>query len=393
MLAYPTPTFDAKTILEGPGHRPIGRGASYVFPATASPKSPEGCVNKKAYNSRGFTGSRAEKFIQDNQFLPTKLAPGVNPLSVPGFTGNEFEGGYAGRPTFAEPKNGQMLQMLDVLNNRGDARHGADLSPAQTKFITEQTMKAATPQVGGEQVATDLADTQRAMTKEKRIRNAQAQGFSREEAESAYNKLRDEEAKTALFAQQSLSTRLYDLIDSKLGGSQDGSAPGNDESALYLATRHPDLLPRTGPADIVARKTTRFRPPSYVNEFGEPLLSPALLRKGIAFSARQFTEINPQFMASARNLRGLRAPSDLPRGVAQMAQERPRQVGDVLEIETAGAAGRRLGQLPAGLMRAVPQLRNRGAGRPRRDAYHAEVAAPFPRPPTQAQREMARARA
>lgn len=244
MLAFPTPTFDAKTCLEGPSHRPLGRGASYVFPTTASPMSPAGCVNKKAYNSRGFTGTRAEKFIQDNQFLPTKRAPGVNPLSVPGFTGNEFEGGYAGRPTFAEPKNAQMLQMLDVLNNRADARHGADLSPAQIKFITAQTMKAATPQVGGEQVATDLADTQRAMTKEKRIRNAIAQGFSRQEAESAYNKLRDEEAKTALFAQQSLSTRLYDLVDSKLGGSQDGSSPGNDESALFLASRHPDIFPR-----------------------------------------------------------------------------------------------------------------------------------------------------
>jgi hypothetical protein len=56
--------------------------------------------------------------------------------------------------------------------------------------------------------------------------------------------LRDEEAKTALFAQQSLSTRLYDLIDSKLGGSQDGSTPGNDESALFLASRHPDIFPR-----------------------------------------------------------------------------------------------------------------------------------------------------
>jgi hypothetical protein len=199
--------------------------------------SPAGSVNKKAYNSRGFTGTRAEKFIQDNQFLQEKRAPGVNPLSVPGFTGNEFEGGYAPRPTFAEPKNAQMLQMLDVLNNRSDARHGADLSPAQIKFITAQTMKAATPQVGGEQVATDLADTKRAMTKEIRIRNAMAQGFTREEATSAYNKLRDEEAKTALFAQQSLSTRLYDLVDSKLGGSQDGSSPGNDESALYLATR------------------------------------------------------------------------------------------------------------------------------------------------------------
>jgi hypothetical protein len=359
MLAYPTPTFDAKTILEGPGHRPLGRGASYVFPTTASPKSPEGCVNKKAYNSRGFTGTRAEKFIQDNQFLQEKRAPGVNPLSVPGFTGNEFEGGYAGRPTFAEPKNGQMLQMLDVLNNRGDARHGADLSPAQTKFITEQTMKAATPQVGGEQVATDLADTQRAMTKEKRIRNAQAQGFSRQEAESAYNKLRDEEAKTALFAQQSLSTRLYDLIDSKLGGSQEGSTPGNDESALFLATRSGPPAPRRFPLEKKA-DFSLFR---------------TLYEKAALGVRLPYTEMQRKA------------------GVFEMATERPRQVGNVLEIETAGQAGRRLGQLPAGLMRAVPQLRNRGAGRPRRDAYHAEVAAPFPRPPTQAQRAMARARA
>jgi thymidylate synthase len=290
MLAYPTPTFDAKTILEGPGHRPLGRGASYVFPTTASPMSPAGCVNKKAYNSRGFTGSRAEKFIQDNQFLQEKRAPGVNPLSVPGYVGNEFEGGYAPRPTFAEPKNGQMLQMLDVLNNRSDARHGADLSPAQIKFITEQTMKAATPQVGGEQVATDLANSQRAMTKEVRIRNAMAQGFTRQEAESAYNKLRDEEAKTALFAQQSLSTRLYDLVDSKLGGSQDGSVPGNDESALFLASRHPDIFPR---AKVQ---------PKYVN------LSPQMMEIGLNKKGERTT--NPS-VAYAQNMARLRYADEL----------------------------------------------------------------------------------
>ena len=296
MLAYPTPTFDAKTILEGPGHRPLGRGASYVFPTTASPMSPAGCVNKKAYNSRGFTGSRAEKFIQDNQFLQEKRAPGVNPLSVPGYVGNEFEGGYAPRPTFAEPKNGQMLQMLDVLNNRSDARHGADLSPAQIKFITEQTMKAATPQVGGEQVATDLANSQRAMTKEVRIRNAMAQGFTRQEAESAYNKLRDEEAKTALFAQQSLSTRLYDLVDSKLGGSQDGSVPGNDESALFLASRHPDIFPR---AKVQ---------PKYVN------LSPQMMEIGLNKKGERTT--NPsvayaQIMARIQKADEIRSPINL----------------------------------------------------------------------------------
>jgi hypothetical protein len=235
MLAYPTPRFDAKTILEGPGYRPTGKSASYVFNPVSSASTPQSVVNKKAYNSRGFTGTRAEKFIQDNQFLPPKRAPGEYPLSTPGYTGNEFEGGYAPRPTFAEPKNAGFQQILGVLNNKPEARHAASLTPAQIKFITAQTLKAATPEYGGEQVARDLADSQTAMARETRIRNAMGQGFTREEATIAYNKLREEEAKTALFKQQSLTTRFADLVDSRLGGDQNGANPSNDESSLYIA--------------------------------------------------------------------------------------------------------------------------------------------------------------
>tara|TARA_R110000868_G_scaffold1210_3_gene9232 strand:- start:1291 stop:2163 length:873 start_codon:yes stop_codon:yes gene_type:complete len=244
ILAYPTPTFDAKTIRQSPGYRPVGKSGNTI--PTIQPNEPTApsCVNKRAYNSRGFTGNRADKFIQDNQFLPVKRAPGVNPLSKPGTEGlgNLGDSVPQPRPTFDTPKNGDFQRILAIMNSRNNDITTGNLSAGEVRLLAERADRmTAKHEVGhdsGKSVISDFADTQRAMARERRIRNAEAQGFTRQEAVKAYDELRESEAKKALFVQQDVSTRLADLIDSKLGGaSQNGKYRNTDESALYLASQ------------------------------------------------------------------------------------------------------------------------------------------------------------
>lgn len=242
MLAYPTATFDAKTIKQAPGYRPIGKSGSVKYDPQPEAITPESIVSRKAYNSRGFTGTRAPKFIQDNQFLPAKRAPGVNPLSKPDIIGNVFDAAPQPRPKFDAPANADMQRILTIMNSPANDVTGAPLTAGQVRLLAERSNRlTAKHEVGGmdgaRKVVKDFADTQAALKKENQIRNAMAQGFTREEAAKAYREIRDEEAKKALYSFQSPSQRLTDLVDSKLGGSQDGRYPGNDESALYLATR------------------------------------------------------------------------------------------------------------------------------------------------------------
>jgi hypothetical protein len=90
MLAYPTPTFDAKTILQAPGYRPSGRGSSLVYEAQPEASTPLNQVNRHTTNG-GFVGPRCKKFIQDPWrepgFDPTKGSP----LSKTGSVGNVFD--------------------------------------------------------------------------------------------------------------------------------------------------------------------------------------------------------------------------------------------------------------------------------------------------------------
>tara|TARA_R110002126_G_scaffold214662_1_gene360900 strand:- start:3706 stop:4572 length:867 start_codon:yes stop_codon:yes gene_type:complete len=243
VLAYPTPTFDAKTILQAPGYRPVGKSGCAV--PTVQPNEPTAAVfvNKRAYNSRGYTGTRAEKFIQDNQFLNAKRAPGVYPLSKPGTEGlgNVGDSAPQPRPTFDAPANGDFQRILAIMNSKGNSITGGGLSAGELRLIAEKRDRmTAKHEVGhdtGKDVVSDFSDTQRALAKERRIANAVSLGFTREEATKAYNDLRSIEAKDALFVQQSVSTRLYDLIDSKVGGTQNGRYRNNDESALFLASQ------------------------------------------------------------------------------------------------------------------------------------------------------------
>ena len=241
ILAYPTPTNILNTIGEAPSHRPLGRTGGYKFEAQPNDPTPLSCVNKKAYNSRGYTGTRASKFIQDNQFLPVDRAPGVYPLSTPGTEGlgNLGDSAPQPRPGFDAPINGDFQNILNILNKPDNGLAGPNMSAGQVRLLAERreklTRKPEAGSTAGVQVATDFANTRAAMLKEQRIANAEAQGFTRAEAEAAYGKLREKEAQTALFQQESVASRFADLVDSRLGGVEDGQYQNNNESAKYLA--------------------------------------------------------------------------------------------------------------------------------------------------------------
>lgn len=241
ILAYPTPTNILNTIGEAPSFRPLGRTGAYEFQAQPNDPTPMSCVNRKAYNSRGYTGTRASKFIQDNQFLPVDRAPGVYPLSTPGTEGlgNVGDSAAQPRPGFAQPLNGDFQNILNILNKPDGGLGGPNMSAGQVRLLAERreklTRKPEAGSTAGVQVATDFANTRAAMIKEQRITNAEAQGFTRAEAEAAYEKLREKEAQAALFQQESVASRFADLVDSRLGGVEDGQFPSNNESAKYLA--------------------------------------------------------------------------------------------------------------------------------------------------------------
>ena len=242
ILAYPTPTNILNTIGEAPSFRPLGRtGVSVPLQIQPNDPTPLSSVNKKAYNSRGYTGTRASKFIQDNQFLPVDRAPGVYPLSTPGVEGlgNVGDSAPQPRPGFAQPLNGDFQNILNILNKPDGGLGGPNMSAGQVRLLAERREKATyKPEAGGRagvEVTRDFADARANMLKEQRIANAEAQGFTRAEAEAAYAKLREREAATALFQQESVAHRFTDLVDSRLGGVEDGQYRNNNESAKFLA--------------------------------------------------------------------------------------------------------------------------------------------------------------
>jgi hypothetical protein len=62
------------------------------------------------------------------------------------------------------------------------------------------------------------------MNKEKMIRNAMAEGFTREEAIKGYNKLKEEEVVNALKKERQPSEQLRDILDSKFSTGEEGRA-------------------------------------------------------------------------------------------------------------------------------------------------------------------------
>lgn len=232
MLAYPTARFDAKTILQGPSYRPLGRGSCNVYEPQPEAVTPECKVNRFTKNG-GFVGNFSKNIPKDNQFMNKHYNPlDGTPLSHPGSVGNVGDLAISMRPTMAEPKNEQLRLIMNILNGKASLKeHGTNLS---AKMVESLGGKFKSEDVAVS-FADDFTNTQRTMRREARIDNAMKQGFSRAEAERAYDDLRTQEATKAMFQQQNASVRLYDLLDSKLGGSQNGRVAGNDESALSLA--------------------------------------------------------------------------------------------------------------------------------------------------------------
>ena len=234
MLAYPTPTFDAKTILQAPGYRPIGRGSQAVYEAQPEASTPLNLVNRHTANG-GYVGSRSKKFIQDPYRMPGFDPTKGTPLSTPGSVGNVGDQAIGCKPKYAEPENAELKAILAVLNGKPAAEeHKGKLSAKQLTSLEKRKEKLV-PVNGGKQVVDDFTNTAAAFKESERIRVLMAQGFSREEAKTAYGKLRMREAELALTKEEDPSVRLYNLLDSKLGGTQDGSRPSNDETGLFLA--------------------------------------------------------------------------------------------------------------------------------------------------------------
>jgi hypothetical protein len=234
-LAYPTPTFNAKTILQAPGHRPIGTSSSSEFEKQPEANTPLSLVNRHTSNG-GFVGTRAKKFIQDNQWLTPHFDPTKGtPLSKPGSVGNVDTQAIGVTPKYAEPANGEMRAILNILN--GKSTIGESVGKLSAKQVESLQKKreglrvADTPR----KIVEDFSDAREAVRKEEMIKKAIRQGFTKEEAIGAYAKLRQKEAEVTLMSEEDPSVRLYDLIDSKVAGTQDGSVRSNDETGLFLA--------------------------------------------------------------------------------------------------------------------------------------------------------------
>lgn len=237
MLAYPTATFDARTILQAPGFRPIGKSSGLQYEKQPEANTAPSLVNRNTANG-AFVGSRSKKFIQDNQWNTSKHHYDPlkgSPLSKPGSVGNVDTQAIGCQPKYAEPQNGELKAILNILNGKPVAEDSlGKLSAKQVRSLGRKSQKLSTVD-GAVKVAKDFSDAREMMRKDSLIRKAVSQGFTVEEAKQAYNKLRIKEAETALMKEEDPSVRLYDLIDSKVSGTQDGSIRSNDETGLFLA--------------------------------------------------------------------------------------------------------------------------------------------------------------
>lgn len=239
MLAFPTPTFDGKTILQAPGYRPLGRGSQLEYEAQPEAVTPLNLVNRHTSNG-AFVGTRAKHFIQNNQFNTSEMKYDPTkgtPLSKPGSVGNVNDLAIGCRPKYAEPENGELKAIMNILNGKPNVEeHVGKLSAKQVESLgkrSKQLSKQAPD--GARKAVADFTDARDAMRRETMIRRAMTMGFSKEEAVQAYQKIRVREAEIALTKEEDPSTRLYDLIDSKISGTQNGSVRGNDETGLFLA--------------------------------------------------------------------------------------------------------------------------------------------------------------
>jgi len=236
MLAYPTPTFDARTILQAPGFKPCGKSSSLVYQEQPEAVTAPSLVNRQTANG-GFVGSRSKKFIQSNQWNTSELKYDPlkgSPLSKPGSVGNVIDQAIGCQPKYAEPENGDLKAILNILNGKPALGEVERLSAKQLASL-EKKGKGPVIAEGARQMVNDFTDAREATRKANMIQKAIRQGFSKDEAEEAYRKMRVKEAEATLFKEEDPSTRLYDVIDSRIGGTQNGSIRSNDETGLFLA--------------------------------------------------------------------------------------------------------------------------------------------------------------
>lgn len=250
MLAYPTPTFDARTILQAPGFRPTGKSSGLVYEAQPEAVTAPSVVNRTTANG-GFVGSRSKNFIQSNQWNTSELKFDPmkgSPLSKPGSVGNVIDQAIGCQPKYAEPENGDLKAILNILNGKPQVGEVERLSAKQVASL-EKKGKGPVIAEAARRLVDDFTDARESLRKQNLIQKAIRQGFSKNEAEEAYKKVRVREAEATLFKEEDPSVRLYDLIDSRVGGTQDGSLRSNDETGLWLA--------KGGNAVLVKQSETR----------------------------------------------------------------------------------------------------------------------------------------
>lgn len=220
-LAFPTPTTLLQTINDAPGHRPLGKSGMTVKSDQPEAQTPLSKPNRKTKNGGYFNlGVRSDD-------IPKKFDQRKGtPLSKPDANGNQADTALILKPTFAEPKNEMMKDILNILNAKViPAERMGNLTAGQVREL-DRRRKAKGKQTGliAESPLQDFAETQMQMTKEKLIRNAMAEGFSRAEAIKGYEKLREGEVVAALKKERQPSEQLREILDSKFGTGEEGTA-------------------------------------------------------------------------------------------------------------------------------------------------------------------------
>jgi hypothetical protein len=162
MLAFPTPTFDAKTILQAPGFRPIGKSGSVQYEKQPEAVAGPSLVNRHTTNG-GYVGTRAKKFIQDNQFLPSYYDPlKGSPLSEPGSVGNVGDLAIGCSPKYAEPENGELKAILNILNGKPNIpEHIGKLSAKQIESLSKKVKNEEI--TDARKVVSDFSDAREAL--------------------------------------------------------------------------------------------------------------------------------------------------------------------------------------------------------------------------------------
>jgi hypothetical protein len=221
MIAYPTPTFDAKTIRSAPGYRPTGKSGMTMKTDQPEAETPMTKPNRKTKNGGYFNlGARDDD-------IPKKFDyKNGTPLSKPDANGNQLDTMLILQPRWAEPRNDMMIDILDILNAKviSEERKG-NMTAAQVRALDEQAKKRG--KAGApipESPLVDFVETQSQMRKESLIRNAMAEGFTREEAVKGYEKLRESEVVKALKKEQQPSEKLREVLASKYGTGEEGTA-------------------------------------------------------------------------------------------------------------------------------------------------------------------------